>query len=247
MSRMVFPALDHWKLSGAAPVITLAAVFPALVALIARLVKKAESYDWFALIYLGLTLLWPEAWSDARFLLPLLPFLLLYLTQAYGYIIKSLFKKNWLRPAAALSLLLIVSNISAGGQMISHNIGANKSYFQDKYSGYDPAWRSFFTAAEWVNNHTPSGSVVVSRKPTLFFLGSGRKSYCYPFTADRDSLLGSIDRADYVMVEPVSGTGQRFLIPAVQSLIDKKYKIVYAGGDPPTYVLQVMKEVKNAR
>ncbi|MBU2462717.1 MAG: hypothetical protein KJ844_01335, partial [Candidatus Edwardsbacteria bacterium] len=62
------------------------------------------------------------------------------------------------------------------------------------------------------------------------------------FTADQDSLLRAIERADLVMVEPVSGTGQRFLIPAVQPLLDKKYKIIYANGNPPTYVLQIIKE-----
>ena len=54
-------------------------------------------------------------------------------------------------------------------------------------------------------------------------------------------MLKSLASADYVMVEPVSGTGQRFLIPAVQPLLDKKFKIIYGNGNPPTYVLQVIK------
>jgi hypothetical protein len=246
MPWMLFPSIETWGIARAILMVMMLAVVPALAALAVRLIKKAESYDWFALAYLVMSLLWPETWSDTRFLLPLLPFLLFYMVQAYGFLIRTLFK-NSLWMAAGLSIIIIAANISAGGQVISENLAANKSYSRDKYSGYGPAWRSFFAAAEWIKSNTPANSIVVSRKPTLFYLGSDRKSYCYPFTADQDSMLKSIDKADYVMVEPVSGTGQKFLIPSIQPLIDKKYKIIYSSGNPPTYVLQVMKEVQNAR
>lgn len=240
--RMLFPSADGWGLSGGLIVITLLAVIPAMATLIVRIIKNPRGYDWFVLIYLGMSMLWPEAWSDIRFLLPLLPFLLLYLAQAYQYVISFIFKKNALWPAVIILLIIAAANVSADWNRIDSNLEARKYYSQDKYSGYDPAWRSFFTAAEWVKNNTPENIIVVSRKPTLFYLKAERKTFCYPFTTNQDSLLRAIERADLVMVEPVSGTGQRYLIPAVQPLLDKKYKIIYANGNPPTYVLQVIKE-----
>jgi len=242
LPRMLFPAADDWGLSGGLVIIMLLTVIPAIATLIVRIIKKPKGYDWFVLIYLGMSLLWPEAWSDIRFLLPLLPFLLLYLVQFYQYVISFMFKRKARWPAAMLLLLLAAANVSANWNRIDSNLQARKYYSQDKYSGYDPAWRSFFAATEWVKNNTPENSIVVSRKPTLFYLGAERKAYCYPFTTQPDSLLKAIEKADYVMVEPVSGTGQRYLIPAVQPLLDKKYKIIYANGNPPTYVLQVIKE-----
>jgi hypothetical protein len=218
-----------------------------MVALLIRLVKSPKGYDWFVLTYLGMSLLWPEAWSDIRFLLPLLPFLLLYLVQAYQYLITMVFKRKALWPAALLLVLISAANVSEDWTRVENDLKANKYYSQDKLSGYDPAWRSFFTAAEWIKASTPENSIVVSRKPSLFYLSAQRKTFCYPFTANRDSVLKEIDRADYVMVEPVSGTGQKYLIPAIQPLLDKKYKIIYAQGDPPTYVLQILKEKPNAR
>lgn len=241
LPRMMFPAADSWGLSGGLVIIMLLTVIPAIAALIVRIIKNSEGYDWFVLIYLGMSLLWPETWSDIRFLLPLLPFLLFYLVQAYGYAISLAFKRGSLWPTVMLLFLIAAANVSAGWNTIDSNLEAGKYHSQDKYSGYDPAWRSFFAAAEWVKNNTPENIIVVSRKPTLFYLKAERKAFCYPFTADQDSLLRAIERADLVMVEPVSGTGQRFLIPAVQPLLDKKYKIIYANGNPPTYVLQVIK------
>jgi len=241
LPRMLFPAAGGWSGSGGLMLIMLLAVIPSVIALIGRIVKDPKGYDWFVLVYIGMSMLWPEAWSDVRFLLPLLPFLLFYMVKAYHYFLTSVFKGKALWPAAILILFAISANVSSGWNRISSSLEANKYYLQDKYSGYDPAWRSFFTAAEWVKNNSPGNSIVVSRKPTLFYLGAGRKSFCYPFTADRDSMLKSLAKADYVMVEPVSGTGQRFLIPVVQPLLDKKYKIIYAQGEPPTYVLQVVK------
>ncbi|MDQ7799495.1 MAG: hypothetical protein RDU76_11245 [Candidatus Edwardsbacteria bacterium] len=241
LPRMMFPSVDGWGLSGGLVILMLLTVIPAVTALIVRIIKNTKGYDWFVLIYLGMSLLWPEAWSDIRFLLPLLPFLLFYLVQAYGYAISLVFKRGSLWPAVMLLFLIAAANVSAGWNMIDSNLKAGNYHSQDKYSGYDPAWRSFFAATEWVKANTTENSIVVSRKPTLFYLGAERKAYCYPFTTQQDSLLKSIEKADYVMVEPVSGTGQRFLIPAIQSLLDKKFKIIYANGNPPTYVLQVIK------
>jgi hypothetical protein len=241
LPRMLFPAADKWGLSGGLIIIMLLTVIPAVTALIARIIKNPKGYDWFVLIYLGMSLLWPEAWSDIRFLLPLLPFLLFYLAQAYQYVLSFIFKRKALWPGVMLLFLIAAANVSTGWNRIGSNLEARKYHSQDKYSGYDSAWRSFFTAAEWVKNNTPENSIVVSRKPTLFYLGAERKAYCYPFTTQQDSLLKAIERADFVMVEPVSGTGQRYLIPVVQPLLDKKFKIIYANGNPPTYVLQVIK------
>ena len=53
----------------------------------------------------------------------------------------------------------------------------------------------------------------------------------------------AISKADYVMVEPVSGTSQRYLVPAIEPHLGKRFQIVYQAGSPPAYVLQVIKEL----
>ncbi|MDO9067080.1 MAG: hypothetical protein Q7W05_01330, partial [Deltaproteobacteria bacterium] len=221
---------------------------PMLAGIIIRLVKKSSSYDWCIFFYFGLMLLWPSSWTDVRFVLPVLPFFIMYLFQGYRAL-AGVISKN-LRPylAALLFLVLFAASLVQAASSWSRNIEMQSAYRKgDHLAGYDPAWRSFFTAAEWIKAGTPENSIVVSRKPSLFYLSAQRITFCYPFTANRDSVLKVIERADYVMVEPVSGTGQKYLIPAIQPLLDKRYKIIYAQGDPPTYVLQIIKENSNAR
>jgi hypothetical protein len=215
---------------------------PMLAGIIVRLVKKSSPCDWCIFFYFGLMLLWPSSWTDVRFALPVLPFFIMYLFQGYRAL-AGVISKN-LRPylAGLLFLVLFSASLVSSAASWGSNLDMQSAYRKgDHLAGYDPAWRSFFTAAEWVNINTQENSIVVSRKPSLFYLSAQRKTFCYPFTANRDSVLKVIDRADYVMVEPVSGTGQKYLIPAIQPLLDKRYKIIYAQGDPPTYVLQVIK------
>jgi hypothetical protein len=247
LPRMLFPAIDVWGLSRAVWPAALLTTIPAAGMLVTRLFRAPRTYDWFVAAYLGLSLLWPEAWSDVRFMLPLLPFLLLYLAQAYGMVLGGWLKEKSRWPAVLLAALLTASSLSALWPSIRQNRETARQRGHDRLAGYDPAWRSFFAGAEWVKNNTPESSIVVSRKPSLFYLVSQRRSFCYPFTTDRDSLRKAVDKADYVMVEPVSGTGQRYLVPAVQPLLERKYKIIYAWGDPPAYALKVLKEPSDAR
>ena len=221
---------------------------PMLVGLIIRLIKKSSSYDWCIFFYFGLMLLWPSSWTDVRFVLPVLPFFIMYLFQGYRALAGVISKNLSPYLAVILFIVLFIASMVQAASSWSRNIEMQSAYRKgDHLAGYDPAWRSFFTAAEWIKANTPESSVVVSRKPSLFYLSAQRKTFCYPFTANRDSVLKVLDRADYVMVEPVSGTGQRYLIPAIQPLLDKRYKVIYAQGEPPTYVLQILKENPNAR
>lgn len=208
----------------------------------AAVIRQGRAEGWLALCYLGLCLLWPEAWTDLRFSLPLLPIDLWLMFQGYRLLSGRVFKAH---KAAAAVIFLCLSALSlvSIGTRAEANLGMLAEYLRgDKLSGYDPQWRSFFQAAAWMRDNSARESIVVSRKPPLFSLISGRRSYCYPFTTNTDSMIKSLERADYVMVEPVSGTGQRYLIPAIQPLVDKRFRVIQVTGNPATYVLKVIKE-----
>ncbi|HBE73121.1 MAG TPA: hypothetical protein DDW31_03385 [candidate division Zixibacteria bacterium] len=206
-------------------------------------VRHGWAGGWLLLGYLALSVLWPVAWTDRRFALPLLPFLLFFLFHGYRALLSIAFRQAWRYAAAVVLALLAIANIVPVLAQLGPNMKMQSEYRRgDRLAGYDPQWRSFFQAAGWVKSNTPGDAIVVSRKPQLFHLASGRSSYCYPFTVDQDSVHRALKNADYVMVEPVSGTAQRYLIPAVQPQIDRLYRVVHAAGNPPTYVLQVIKE-----
>lgn len=210
--------------------------------------RDAGAAGWTLFFYLLISTLWPVVWTDLRFALPVLPLTLFFTLRGYRWILGRLFKDKAIIASAlllaALAMASIVPVMAKAGPALAMQAGYRHG---DRLAGYDPQWRGFFQAAEWVRGNTPEGSVVVSRKPQLFYLASGRQSFCYPFTADADSVRGRLAKADFVMVEPVSGTVQRYLIPAVEPHMGVRYIVVHAVGNPPTYVLKVNKENENAR
>lgn len=241
--QLLFPAVESWGLGSSAWFGLALVSLPMVLGLLVRLIRAPTAFEWITLCYLGIVLLWPTSWTDLRYLLPVLPLLILYLLAGYHWLLTGLFKRAAGWPSAALLVLLLIANlspsVSAWGKTLKMQAALRQG---DSLAGYDPAWRSFFDAARWVRDNTPPQAVVVSRKPNLFYLSTGRQSFAYPYIANLDSVRKAILQADYIMVEPISGTVQKYLIPAIQPLIDSKVKVIYMAGNPPTYVLQVVKE-----
>jgi len=180
-----------------------------LAGLAARLAAGPGLIEVYLLVYLGVVLLWPEAWSDVRFLMPVVPLLLLYLAGGVQLAVRTVRPGVSAAgaPAAAAGLVLALTGLGAQ-----------------------------FT--RMLKETTPESSVVTVRKPRLFYLHTGRKVNGYPFTTERDSVFAEISRTDYVVVDAVSGTTYRYLIPAVQEH-KESFKVVFTLRDPLTAVLEV--------
>lgn len=241
--KLLFPIEESLGLGQAGLTLLLLLSIPVLLGSLLSLLK-ADAGGWLVLSYLGLSIMWPVVWTDLRFALPILPLIIFSLLGGYGWILERLFKGKGTILAAILLAILVLASIVPVLTKVGPSLAMKVEYHRgDRLAGYDPQWRSFFQAADWTRDNTPEGSIVVSRKPQLFYLESNRRSFCYPFTTDADSLLKTLSHADYVMVEPVfTGTAQRYLIPAIEPWLNKKFKLIHTVGDPPTYVLQVLKE-----
>lgn len=209
------------------------------IGFIMSLTKHLELKDLYFLFHLIIAMLWPTVWSDRRFLIPVLPFLLFYLLSGFNIL------SIWLRfsPIKWLGItLLILLNIHSSVLQIPKSLSEINDYRKgDIYSGYPPNWINFFKVAVWCKENTSKSSVIVSRKPTLFFLFSERKSFCYPFTPQKDSVLSSIRKADYVVVDVLSATTERYLTPALANNIPNEFQILYKTEYPETYLLKVIK------
>ena len=196
----------------------------------------------YLVCYLGVALLWPSVWSDFRFLLPVLPLVLsLYVSGSF-----SLSGILWkLRPRVIGTLLVVLSALTALWVVLAGIPGQvtnTMAYLRgDEFAGYPEPYVTFFQAADWVKANTNPEAVVVSRKPTLFYLRAERQSFLYPFSPDPDSLSASIEknRADYILVDQVSGTTQRYLIPALRPGIPDRYELVHQTPEPATYILRI--------
>jgi hypothetical protein len=165
----------------------------------------------FVPLYLGLILVWPVVWSGDRFVLPLLPFVLFYAASALEAGVRAV------RPAAVLPVL------AACGAGLLLAEGAAVVGAADRAAACRGAVRAggpwacagqgmvqFTEAARWSGTNLPAGSVVLTRKPRIWYAMSGVPTRTYPFVADPDVLLEAAAEAGatYVLLDLVGAQAQ---------------------------------------
>ena len=206
--------------SGSFPVVCVAVVICVLA--VAGLVRAMRNKPGAAELYLILTcvaiMLFQSSVNDVRYLVPLIPLILVYAADGATVLAGRVKRPGWLKPLpvyamgllAALAIGAHLGRIPGNMEMIArYNAG-------DPYAGYHPAWRNFFEAAEWVEANTPDDAVVTVRKPRLFNAVTGRRVKLYPYTTDTDSVLSVVRETDFVFVDALFPTTRRYLFPALQ-------------------------------
>jgi len=199
--------------------------------------------EFYLLFYLGIALIWPSVWSDRRFLIPVIPFLIFPFVLGIKTILGKMISHFWPILFVPLLSLLVLANLQVLLSQIPENLRLLSQYRKGEVmAGYSPDWFNYYKAAEWVKSNTLSSSIVMSRKPSLFFLRSERKGICYPFTSNPKQILSAIDEqgVSYVIVDSFrwTGTTRRYLIPAIERY-PERFEIVYVTPEPKTYILKV--------
>lgn len=203
-----------------------------------RTLRRPGPAELFALLYGGLIALWPDVWTDRRFLLPLLPLVLLYALLGVRSVADALGGRRGLFGvaglAAVLSLPALLHDLSLAPDRIAcvaaHRAGSPCD---------PPAFGSFYAAARWAGENTEPDAIVANRKPRLFYWHSRRRGDVYRYSSEPALVLRGLEEmgADYVAVDRVSGTTVRYLLPAIEAFRNR-FEVVYAGGEPPTPILR---------
>ena len=171
-------------------------------------------------LYLGATagmlMFWPSCWTGARFLVPVIPLLVMLalwgLYELCGRIVR--FSPAW------LCVLLVL--------MIPGLYGLRAQAQAD----YPREWKEYFALATWCGHNLPPDARICTRKGEFVNLFSGRRTYQYDFTADRSALLAGMDRAGcgYVILDRLGyGQQQRFLVPAMMTKPGRFAPVVRCG------------------
>ena len=241
MPRVLAGSESAWAATGLLKGLALLLCALALVGFVHVVRRRLGAEEiYFALSCLAI-LLFEEVVSDVRYLMPLVPLILFYATDgallAAGYV-RSL--RGVATPAVAILAVVAAVGLLAQLARVPANVEMIRQYARgDRYAGYHPAWRSFFGAADWIAATTPADAVVTVRKPRLLHLWADRKVLEYPFSTDADSVLSVILESDYVVVDQISGTTGRYLVPAIESA-PARFRVVHQTEGVPTWVLQVL-------
>jgi Tfp pilus assembly protein PilF len=190
-------------------------------------------YMW---IYFSLILVWPEIWSDYRFLIPISPLLFFAVIWSTLDVLRRLgiASGGWGKITVIAAILLFCSNVIASADLYSRK------------GTYPQNWDAYFKAGEWIRDHTSPDAVVACRKGFLMHLVSERFTAGYAWGEPDEVLAGmENDRVDLVVLDelPYHST-PKHLVPAVNAH-RSRFQIAHQIGDQDTYVL-VFQEVSPA-
>ena len=180
--------------------------------------------------YLILYILWPDMWSDTRFLVPVIPILFYAILTSLDELLHLLaraLKKTASRTGVALFFLFLL-----GSNIYETNTLA-------RYTGQLPSeWANYFAAAEWIKDNTEPDVKIACRKPYLMNAISSRKATGYAWKTP-DEVIADFEQKNIEIVV-IDQLGFRstpeFLAPAIQAHV-KRFKILHIVPDPKTYVL----------
>jgi len=165
----------------------------------------------------GLLLLWPATWSSERFILPLLPLLLVYAAEALRDSARLL---RWpagarLIPLGAGAALLLVA-LPGISRVVKSGMSCAGEYRDgEQFPCMAPEFRDFFTLAVKARGALPAGSTVLSRKASIFFVYSGYRGRTYPLSAEPDTLYAAAREigSHYVVLDGIAGLSAIYLHP----------------------------------
>ena len=209
-----------------------------------RVREQAGIPEFFFLLYAGLIVLWPSVWSGDRFLLPIVPLVLLYAGEGLASLTAG--RTQW-RPRVFALIVGVAFLLPAGSSWLERSGQATQCRLQVRTAGpfgcYSANVRELQAMAVWTSERLPQGSVVFTRKPRLFHAFSGHAAAVYPFTTDERSLLMQADSlgVDHVVLGNWDGSGAMYVSPVVRNNPGRFCLVAQlpVGSGPPVSLLAI--------
>jgi hypothetical protein len=246
-----------------APAVEVAVFFVPLVLAaigIASAIRRGYvATELYVIVFLVMIHMWPDVWSGTRFFLPLLPLLFAYALAGTESIAARFAARGTARARARAGAPAEPQAVAAqhaarptGARMMMPAallIAINAlATIQERASrrGYTPDWTNFFAAAEWIRANTPPDAIVSSRSSYILYWKTHRKTVGYRFTEEPEAVWQDLMQsgARYVLVDAFfwTGTTGRYLVPALEAHRDRWRPVWQATREPPTFVLELLRE-----
>lgn len=157
---------------------------------------------------LGILLLWPDVWFGPRFLLPLVPILVIGLCYSWNAFLER-FPRGGVMQFEAIGLALV-------GLIGLTSVGAQHKEAEKSYTRGMLQVMNFGT---WMKENAAEDAVVCSRKPALFYLFSDRKGVRYLYTDNTIEQLDHLNANDvnYVIFDALGyESTPKYLVPLIK-------------------------------
>ena len=219
------------------PVIHAVCGFMFLMFIILGFVGKIRRFaviEVYFFISIAIALSWPKIWSSSRFLVPLMVFLVFYLSSGVFWVVR---RANIRYLGTVFLVVIAVFNSGAlfalGQQAFRYN-AANLS--GDKYAGYRPADRRYFEAIDYMRDNVPKNKIIIARKPQFVYLISRCKSF-KPATGDTETKRAILLDTDYL----IAGKLAKDYFGDILNEERNNYDVVFQTEKPRYYVLRIKK------
>ncbi|MDX2361646.1 MAG: hypothetical protein QNK23_12635 [Crocinitomicaceae bacterium] len=182
----------------------------------------------FFLLFIGITacllLVWPQVWSGVRFLLPMIPFVLMF--SVFGIIYMADFfrksKENGLISSTKFAWIFSILALGFISQIKTLHTTAEGDYPRN--------YGNFFRMGTWCQNNLPEDAVIASRKPALFYSHYLGKCASFPYTLDREEFIRLFEESGAThLINEQLGYGQswKYAFPVIQAEQDK-FKLIHS-------------------
>jgi hypothetical protein len=184
--------------------------------------KLSLSVVYVGFYFLGILSFWnPEVGSaQARFLIPIIPFLYFYLFQAVIWLTERIFSGNRKVPV----VLVIVFSFSIILISVARNIQNWRNPVRDRMTDLS-------IGTTWIAKNTPSESIIMSVNPISHYLYANRKTVAYPKDNQNIEQYIRDNGIDYIIVSrelEINNLNEytvSFLIPELTSKPNKYYAV----------------------
>jgi 4-amino-4-deoxy-L-arabinose transferase-like glycosyltransferase len=210
-----------------------------IIALIIIGIWKLPRFRWLAIIYFATTffilLLWPDVWVGIRFVLPLVPLLIMAMLSGLQWLLTLLSGILNFKKAIPLWPVILV---------LYFNISEIQFLRMKSLAGYESKWNNYFNLAKSFQKQGAKDLVVSCRKPSLFYLYSETYTTNYKYTPDAEELIADLRKrkADFVILDQLGYSSTfRYLYPAIQNK-PEYFEVIAKLENPDTYLLKFKPE-----
>ena len=183
----------------------------------------------------GILLLWPQAWFGVRFILPVVPLMVLYCFLGIYHSLNHLFgllgNKKMLPVKIMLAFLLFAPLLYAFHLRKLH---------QESIVPFSNNYQHYFSMAKWIRKNTPEETVVVCRKQSHFYVYANRFVTGFPRTKDHSAMLKRFadDRVDYIIVDALGYSDvAEYLVPVLQQN-PNYFQVLLVYEKPNSYLVK---------
>lgn len=185
----------------------------------------------------GILFLWPEAWFGIRFMLPVVP--ILVILTLHGLIqIPSIITERLKKPEPWL-VGVVIPFVLLFGLYDSFNERIEALELRAK-GVYVSKFKNYFDIASWANKNLPRDAVVSCRKGQLFYLYGNRWVTGFKNTLDKEELIDRLVEREvtHVVLDQLGySSTSRYLYPAIKKY-PGKFKVIHQLKNPDTYIMK---------